>query len=358
MKILILANNDVGLYQFRKDLIYELLKNNEVFISLPYGELVELLVEAGCNFIDTPIERRGMNPLKDIKLFFQYIKILKKVGPDVVLTYTIKPNVYGGLACRLKKRKYIANVTGLGSAIEDGGILQKFTLFLYKIGLKKAKKVFFQNRANQKFMTEKNIITCENELLPGSGVNLEEHCYEPYPDNDDNVILLIIGRIMHDKGTDEILAAAEIIKKEYPQVIFRFIGDYDGDYQEKIKQYVDDGIIEFLGKQSNVHEFIKESHATLHASHHEGMSNVLLETAACGRPIIATNIPGCIETYVDGISGISFNQKDVSDLERAIKKFLSLNYDQKNIMGKAGRLKMEKEFDRKIITYKYLETIK
>jgi galacturonosyltransferase len=285
------------------------------------------------------------------------LKLLKKIKPDVVFTYTIKPNVYGGMACALKRIPYIANVTGLGTAVQNGGIMQKLTLTLYKLGLKKAKMVFFQNSENQKFMLKCGIVKGNNDLLPGSGVNLEQHCFEPYPESDEKVVLLTIGRMMRDKGTNEILQAAKIIKADYSNVVFRFIGAHDGNCKENLDIAVKQGIVEYIGKQPGVHPFIKESHATLHASYHEGMSNVLLETASSGRPVIATDVPGCRETYDDGVSGIAFKPKDVDDLVRAIKEFLSLTNEQKAQMGKAGREKMENEFNRNIIISKYLNII-
>lgn len=357
-KVLILANKDGGLYSFRKELLQKLIsKGHEVYCSFPFAEKTELIKELGCNCIDTKVSRRGTNPVDDLKLLLSYLKLLKKIKPDVVFTYTIKPNVYGGMACALKRIPYIANVTGLGTAVQNGGLMQKLTLALYKIGLKKAKMVFFQNSENQKFMLNRGIVKGNNDLLPGSGVNLEQHCFEEYPESDQEVVLLTIGRLMKDKGTNEILQAAKIIKAEYPNVVFRFIGGHDGNCKENLENAVKEGIVEHIGRQPQVHSFIKESHATLHASYHEGMSNVLLETASSGRPVIATNVPGCRETYDDGISGISFEPKNVDDLVRAIKEFLKLTNEQKSQMGKKGRQKMEKEFNRNIIVDKYINII-
>lgn len=358
-KILILANADGGLYNFRKELLEAFVKNGySVHCALPFGEKIPNITEIGCECIDTKISRRGTNPIEDFILFINYIKLIRRIKPDVVFTYTVKPNVYGGLACAVKRVPYIANVTGLGTAIENGGIMQKISLMLYKIGLKKAKMVFFQNSSNQEFMLKHGVIKGKNDLLPGSGVNLEQHCFEKYPDGDEKIVLLTIGRIMKDKGVNEILQAAERIKTEYPNVIFRFIGSHDGNCKERVEDAVEKGIVEHIDKQPSVHPFIKESHATLHASYHEGMSNVLLETASSGRPIIATNVPGCRETYDDGVSGISFKHRDVDDLVRAIKDFLNLTNEQKAQMGIAGRKKMEKEFNRNIIIEKYLNVIK
>ena len=181
MRILILANSDIGLYKFRKELIEALLSlKHEVYISLPQGEFIDRLVEMGCHFIDTNISRHGVNPITDFLLYRKYKSMLKEIKPDIVFTYTIKPNVYGGMACQACKIPYLANVTGLGTAIQNGGILQKISMALYKKGLKGAKHVFFQNSENHRFMTENGIVTSLMTILPVSGVNLEHFAYAEY----------------------------------------------------------------------------------------------------------------------------------------------------------------------------------
>ena len=355
--ILILANNDNGLYKFRKELLEALVKEHTVYFCVPKGDCIEAITQIGCKYVPCDIDRHGTNPIRELKLLGYYVKIIKKIKPDIVFTYTIKPNVYGGMACRFLHVPYIANITGLGTAIENPGMMQKVTLWLYKCGLKKAQWVFFQNSENREFMIRKGVVKKNHTLLPGSGVNLQEHIFEPYPEETEKITFLVIGRIMRDKGTDELLYAAKKIKQENPNVAIKLIGGYDGDYQEKIQQAEREGIIEHLGYQSNVHAFIKESHATIHASYHEGMANVLLESASCGRPVIATNVPGCRETFDDGVSGISCAPRDGDDLVRAIKQFLSLPYEKKAAMGIAGRNKMEREFDRKIVVSAYMNEL-
>lgn len=356
MRILFLANHDVGLYRFRKELISELLNNNEVFLSLPKGEFVECLTKMGCHFIETNIARHGTNPLKELKLLRFYKRIIKKIRPEIVLTYTIKPNVYGGIACSRLKVPYISNVTGLGNSIENKGFLQRITLSLYKKGLRNAYCVFFQNEQNMNFMIAKKIIKGNFVLLPGSGVNLEENSYEEYPDQSDSIVFVTIGRIMKEKGIDELLAAAAIIKSEYNNITFKVIGAFDGAHESIINNAVQKHLIEYLGHRNDVHDIIKKSHATIHPSYHEGTSNVLLETAACGRPILASNVPGCNNTF-DEQSGISFEPKDVDSLVSAIKTFILLPYEKKRQMGIMGRKKMEKEFDRRIVINEYISQI-
>lgn len=356
-KIMIFANNDVGLFKFRKELIAALLDRYQVHIALPYGDYVDSLVQMGCIFHATEFQRRGKNPINDFILLNKYNDLLREVSPMAVLTYTVKPNIYGGIICTLRKVPYIANITGLGTAIENGGLMQKLLLALYKLGLRKAQKVFFQNEANRDFMLSKGVVKGAFELLPGSGVNLDEHSAEPYPNQEKPLVFVTIGRIMKDKGADEILYAAKTIQRDYPNVVFRLIGGFDGAYEEKVQQAVAAETIEYLGHQSDVHACLKDAHAIVHASYHEGMSNVLLEAAACGRPVIATDVAGCRETYDDHVSGIACKARDGDDLVRAIREFIALPYDQKALMGQAGRRKVELEFDRSIIINRYMKTI-
>ncbi|GAB3805684.1 glycosyltransferase family 4 protein [Virgibacillus kimchii] len=358
MKVLVLANYGMGLYKFRKELLEKLMNDGyEVYVSFPKDEYTERLEGLGCNFIDTELDRRGVNPIVDLKLLLNYRKIIKKIKPDIVLTYTIKPNVYGGIACRITNTPYISNITGLGTAIENKGIIRNITLKLYKIGLKKAACVFFQNKSNHNFFIENKIINGKTRLIPGSGVNLKEHKFEEYPPNDKEIIFLFIGRMMKDKGIEELMQAARIVKKNYPNVQFDLIGDIEEDYQEKLDECQRLNIINYYGKQRDVHSYIRKSHATILPSYHEGLSNVLLETASSGRPILATKIPGCIETFIEGESGYSFDVKDVESLVNVIIKFIKLPYDQKKAMGISGRRKMENEYDRNIVINAYIEEI-
>ena len=356
-KILILANNDLGLYKLRKELIEELLKNNEVFISLPDGEFVSKLCDLGCRFINTQISRRVTNPITDLKIMIQYIKIIKEIKPKIVLTYTIKPNIYGGIACRILEIPHIANITGLGTAVENRGILQIITLFLYKIALKKTSCIFFQNKENADFINGKNIVQGRQRLIPGSGVNLSYYNILEYP-SDESVNFLFISRVMKEKGIDHYFIAAKYIKERYPDTEFHILGFCEESYEEKLKEMQEKDIIRYYGLQRDVKEFHKISHCTIHPTYYpEGMSNVLLESAACGRPIITTNRSGCREIVDDGINGYLVEQQNSQNLISKIEKFLELDYDTKKQMGLAGRCKVEKEFDRQIVIDAYMAEI-
>jgi glycosyltransferase involved in cell wall biosynthesis len=358
MKILVLANFGMGLYNFRKELLEELIKqNNEVYISLPNDDYVLKLKSLGCKYVETYLERRGTNPISDFKLLLHYINLIKRIKPDVVLTYTIKPNVYGGLACRLTKTPYITNITGLGTSVENKGVIQKITLMLNKIGLKKASCLFFQNETNHKFFQEQNIVKTKTRLIPGSGVNLDYHTFEEYPEDDGKNRFLFIGRMMKSKGIEELLQAVKIVKEEYPNTQFNLIGSCEEDYHQQLVELDKLGTINYHCQQNDVHSFIKESHATILPSYHEGTANVLLESASSGRPVLASRVPGCIETFDEEVSGFGFAVKSVESLVEAINKFIELPYEQKKAMGIAGRKKMENEFDRKIVINAYMDEI-
>ncbi|MDR6121917.1 glycosyltransferase involved in cell wall biosynthesis [Bacillus sp. SLBN-46] len=358
MKILVLANFGMGLYNFRKELLAELIKqNNEVYVSLPNDEYVPKLKRFGCQFIETQIDRRGTNPIQDAQLLINYIKLIRRINPDVVLTYTIKPNVYGGLACRITKTPYITNITGLGTSVENKGIIQKITLMLNKVGLKKASCLFFQNETNRKFFLKHNIVKNKTKLIPGSGVNLNHHTFEEYPEDDGKNKFLFIGRMMKSKGIEELLQAVKIVKGKYPNTQFDLIGPCEEDYHQQLAELNQLGLIHYHGQQDDVHSFIKESHATVLPSYHEGTANVLLESASSGRPVLASRVPGCIETFDEDVSGFGFEVKSVESLVEAITKFINLPYEQKKAMGLAGRRKMENEFDRRIVINAYLEEI-
>lgn len=356
--IAILTNSINGLYSFRRELVEELLKkNSKIIISAPVDTKTNYFKGIGCNMVETNISRRGTNPISDFKLLINYIRIINKTKPDVVLTYTIKPNVYGGIACRLTNTLQIANITGLGTAVENKGILQKITLALYKIGLRKAKCIFFQNKENMLFMQSNGIGVVNGKLIPGSGVNLSHYELMDYPESND-INFLFISRIMKQKGIDQYLNAAKHIKKKHPNTVFHVLGNCEDSYSEILEEMHEKNIIQYHGRQDDVREFHKISHCTIHPTYYpEGMSNVLLESAACGRPIISTNRSGCREIVDDGINGFVVEQQNSQDLIEKVEKFLKLSYKEKKQMGLAGRAKVEKEFDRQIVVDAYFNEI-
>lgn len=364
-KILILANLDVGLYNFRRELLEALIGAPfEVHIALPMGEMIPKLEEMGCIFHETKLERRGMNPFHELKLIRRYRQIIREVGPDVALTYTIKPNLYGGSMLAAAKVPYITNITGLGTAVEGDGLLQKFTIRMYRHAMRAVSCLFFQNETNEAYFTARKIAPGKHRRIPGSGVNLERFTYQKYPPEQAPVSMLFISRVMREKGIDEFMEMAQVIKKEYPQTEFHILGFCEDDdsapdsYRNRIRHLEEQGVLHFEGMQEDVRPFIKNSQCTIHPSFYpEGMSNVCLESAASGRPVITTDRPGCRDTIEDGKTGLLVKEQDSADLIRAVRQFLELPYEERKQMGIRAREKMEKEFDRKLVVNSYLEEL-
>lgn len=359
-KILILANHYNTLRIFRRELIKELVKaGNTVLVSIPPAdkENIKLLESYGCSVIITEMNRRGIDPFSDFLLLIRYLNLLRKANPDKVVTYTIKPNIYGSLACKIKKKDYFVNVTGLGSAFYLNSLLKKLVVFLYKISVDKAEKVFFENAGNRSLFTQTQIIPREKTIvMPGAGVNLCDFPFCEYPP--DGVIrFLFIGRIMKEKGVDELFYAIKRLKPRYDAVEFGFIGWYEDNFKDIVADLENRSLIKYYGFQPDVKPYIKNAHCIILPSYHEGMSNTLLESAAMGRPLIASNIYGCKEAVIEGKSGLLANVKDNIDLYLKIKQFIELPYKVKVKMGQLARRHMETSFDKHKVVEKTLKEL-
>lgn len=357
-RLLVLANNDVGLYRFRKDLLVEFSKLGfEVYISLPNGQFIPELEELGVHYIETGISRRGMNPVQDLGLLRKYRRILRDVAPDLVITYTIKPNIYGGLACRMAHIPYAVNITGLGSAIENGGLLKKLVLSLYRPALKQARVIFFENSGNYTTLEATGILPRgRSVVLNGAGVNLDDFPYATYPDGE-IIKFLFVGRVMHEKGIDEFFAAARKLKELFgDRVEFHVVGSFEEEYRAAMDERVLEGTVIYHGQQPDVRPFYRAAHCIVLPSYHEGMSNVLLEAAATGRPIITSDIPGCREAVSD-ISGYLCPARDAGALADAMIRFVSLSLDDRRRMAAASHDHIAASFDKKLVVKKTVDNL-
>lgn len=360
-KILILANNAVGLYNFRFELIKQLLKlSYEIYLSLPESaedEKVKLMIEAGAKHTQTYINRRGIYPFEDLKLIKDYKRIIKEVNPDVVLTYTIKPNIYGTYAARGYKKPVIMNITGIGTSLTNSK-LKHVVSRLYKFACKKARLVFFQNESNYSlFISNKIIDHNKTKIIPGSGVNIDKFKPMDKKKKDGIIRFLFIGRIMKEKGIEEYLEVANNLTNKYSNIKFYILGPFE---EEKYKDAIFNNKnprIKYLGISNDVRNEIKEADCIVNPSYHEGMSNVLLESASMGKPLIASNIPGCKEITEDGYNGYLFEVKSAVSLEDKIIRFIELDTKEKEIMGKNSRKKVKAEFDRNIVINEYMKAI-
>lgn len=357
--ILILVNLETTIYNFRREVVRAMVDAGyRVVLCMPKGERWQYFQDMGYELVEMPVDRHGMNPMKDLGLFFRYIKLLRHIKPNLVMTYTIKPNVFGGLACSFTRTPYFSTITGLGNAVESKGLLSKLTIFLYWLGLRCANTVFFQNDTNRQFFEKKGIIRDNFILTAGSGVNLNVHDFAEYPLDDGQLTILWIGRILKDKGIEEFLSCVELLKEKYPNVAYEMLGRDDNQiYAEQLQTMETQGLLTYHGQQPSVDEYIKRSHAIVVPSYHEGLCNALLEAEACGRPVLTTNVAGCLETFDEGISGFGCASKSTDGLLKIMERFILLSYEEKRQMGIAGREKVEKEFDRKIVVQAYLEEI-
>lgn len=365
--IALVTNNDDDVYCFRKEIIDSLIKNGySVLISCPYGEKLKLIDDIEYIYDDPVIDRRGTSVTADAKLFFHYMSVLKKYRPDVVLTYTVKPNVYCGIASHFLKIPVISNVTGFGSVLQKSGMIRKFIMTLFKISFRRSECVMFQNSTNMCLAEESGMVKGDRLLIPGSGVNTDRFPFIKYPDGGDGinggkVVFNYIGRILKEKGVDVYIEAAKRIKKKYPNTEFNMLGFIEPTeihYEKELKELEKDGIIRYFGSQKDVRPFIALSHATIHPSMYgEGMSNVLLESASSGRPVITTDNPGCRETFIDSETGLLFKGGDADSLCNIIERFLSMPNEARAEMGARGREYIKSNFSRDIVADAYLKKI-
>lgn len=366
-RIALLNSSSDNVFCFRREIIEALAENGyEVLVSCPYGEMLELMADIPFTHENVKMDRRGMNILSDLSLCRQYWRFFRKYRPDMVLCYTAKPNVYGGLISRLLHIPYIVNVTGLGSVIKKSGVIQTLILRMFKMSYRHAACVFFQNKSNMKMALEHGMLKGDYEIIPGSGVNIERFPLQPYPDGGDGihgkiVVFNYIGRVLHDKGIDDYIAAARKIKNKYPNTEFNVVGfiePTESHYEQELSQLQKEGIICYRGNQKDVKPFLARAHATIHPSTYgEGMSNALLESAASGQPLITTDNPGCQETVDNGSTGFIYTGGKIDELVEAIEKILAMTNEERREMGRRGREKMEREFDRKIVVQAYLNKL-
>lgn len=359
MKVLILANYDLGLYKFRKELIEELKKRGSIiYISLPNGGLVPELKKLGCIFIDTPIDRRGINPKTDFCLLRAYQRIINDIDPDLIITYTIKPNIYGGIAARLAKKKYVENITGLGTAFEKNNIIKLMVIGLYKFALKNALVVFFENDSNRNKLTYFGC--CKREktvVLNGAGVNTDVYCYLTYPDNT-ITRFLFVGRVMKEKGINELFQAMKMLRDEKVNCFLDVVGPFEEDYKELLDKYEAEGWLKYHGFQNDVRPFISACDCFVLPSYHEGMANTILECAASGRPIVTSDIPGCREAILVEESGFLCKARDVLTLYNAMKKIVFLDKETREKMGIKAREHMKNQFSKSIVVSMTIDSIK
>ena len=347
-KIVILTNHSYMLWRFRRELIEDLTKKYKVVLGMPFVGHEQDFMALGIRCKQIQVDRRGINPVTDSALLCTYYRFLKQEKPDLVITYSIKPNIYAGLCCRRLHIPLCANVQGLGTAFQKPR-LAKFVTILYREAFRKVKTVYFENTANAQEFIDRNIVPKEKiTVLHGAGIDLQMYAYQMYPENE-QFHFLYLGRIMKEKGMDELIYACERLRQEGYAFVLDLVGFFEDTYKQQIERLVDQKIAVFHGFQQEPRPFYNDCDCVVLPSYHEGMSNVLLEAAATGRPVITSNIPGCREAVLDGRSGILVPKCDAQALYEAMKQMLSANRGKREAMGLVGRKWMEQQFSKECV---------
>ena len=357
-KILVLCNHNIVLYNFKKELIKALKEEGfDIYISMPFDNSLNYFEnELKCKCFETQVDRRGLNPLKDLKLFRKYNHLIKIIKPDLIFAMTIKPTIYGGICSRIHRINFITNITGIGTTFQNNSLLKKVIISLYKKALHNCKACFFENEENKKIFLEYGIVNEKQAItVKGAGVNLNEFRIQPQVKKD-CLVFSFVGRVMKEKGIDEFLYCVEKLKAK-KDIEFRVYGFCEDDYLKQLKKLEKNENFKYYGFVKDMKKVYKESDVIVLPSYHEGMSNVLLEAAACGDVIITTNIYGCKEAVDNGKTGFLIRKKNKEELLECIKFISKMNYNDIKEMGVAAREKMVIEFDREKINQIYLKTI-
>ena len=360
-KIVVSANSTWNIYNFRLGLLINLKKKFDIIILSPkLDEYSQYLSEYGFEIVSFKINPRSIGVLDNLFLLYKYWIILKKYKPDFFLPFTIKPNIYGSIICRLLNIKIINNITGLGNTFIKNFILEKLVLFLYKIALKKSVIVFFHNKKDQTLFVKKNILLKDNcTVIPGSGINLSEYKFQKLKLNKEIFEFTYIGRMITDKG---ILILLDVIKdlSIYKNIRFKLIGSFDKtdkNYLKIYKKIINNNSFnfEFIPFTNDVKKYIKISDCVILPSYREGLPRSLLEASALGVPIIASNVPGCNDLIIDKYNGLLFQKLTVSCLSDKILEFIHLDYESRYKISKKARSHIEKNFDEKIVIKRYID---
>jgi glycosyltransferase involved in cell wall biosynthesis len=376
VKVLIALNSAWNLLNFRSGLINALLVHgHQVVLAAPADEHVLALEGLGVRFVDLPVRAHGTNPLADLVLLWRFLRLLQLERPDVLLTYTAKPNVYGGLAGRWMKIPVLNNIAGLGSVFIKGGWLTRVLTILYRFALNRSQRVFFQNPDDYEQFVEMGLVRVEQTVvLPGSGVDLQRFTPVPLPclslanevkdqiKTERRFVFLLVARLLKDKGVYEFVEAARLLKSSYPWAEFILLGFKDaqnpnGVAEEHLASWQANGWVTYWGSSADVREHLALADCVVLPSYREGTPRTLLEAAAMGRPLVATDVPGCREVVRHGLNGFLCQPRDSQDLADQMQAILQMPAAMLAQMGRASRQLVEERFDEKLVIDAYLQVL-
>ena len=344
-------------------MIKSLLENgNELFAVAPHDEYSSKLVDLGCKYEKVTMDSRGANPVKDFGLTIELFRIYRRIKPDVILHFTIKPNIYGTFAARLLGIPVINNVCGLGTVFLNGGIVSLIARLMYRIAFRYPAKVLFQNDQDRNLFINENLIKPEiTELIPGSGINPDKFLPVAQPQNKEFTFLLI-SRLIHDKGIVEYIEAIKILKKRGIKAKYQVLGAIDEEHRRGIKSdiiysWIREGLIEYFGRVPDVRNYIKNADCIVLPSYREGTPRTLLEAASMARPIVTTNVAGCNNVVKDNYNGFLCNLKDIQDLADKMEKMIKLPPEKIRSFGLKGRELVEMVYNETVVVSKYRELV-
>ncbi len=365
MKIAVVLNTSWNIYNFRKGLITSMIdKGNQVITIAPKDTYTYKLTEMGCRHIPVKMDSRGASPIKDFLLILELYFIYKKVKPDVILHYTIKPNIYGTIAASLLGIPVINNVCGLGTMFLKDNLVSRIAVALYRLAFRFPRKIFFQNEDDKDLFIKRRIVSrsiCD--VLPGSGINTNDFSPGKQTSKNSKFTFLLISRLIYDKGILEYIEAIESLKKEGIEAKFQLLGSIDEKHKrgipsKVIQQWIEKNQVEYLGTTKDVKTFIEKADCIVLPSYREGTPKTLLEAASMEKPIVTTNVPGCNNVVKDGKNGYLCELKNSQDLATKMRKMYSLKPESRLEMGKYSRQYVRQKFDENIVINKYVNTIK
>ncbi len=362
-KIVICLNTSWNIYNFRINLARAIKEAGyEVVLVAPYDKYSDILSQE-FEYYNIYINNKGTNPKEDLKTVIGFYRLYKTIKPDIVLNYTIKPNIYGNIACSFLDIKTINNISGLGTVFIKESFITKIVKGLYRYSLGKSSKIFFQNSDDRDLFIENQLVELHKcDVLPGSGIDTNKFVPVQYKNEDGIFKFLLIARMLWDKGVGEYVEAIKILKSKYLNIEFQLLGSLDvanntAISKEQMSEWVNQGFVNYLGVTDNVKDFIKKADCIVLPSYREGTPRTLLESASMAKPIVTTNVPGCKDVVDDGVNGYLCEVKNAQDLAEKMEMMLNLTSKERRAMGEAGREKMINEFDEKIVIDRYLKVI-
>jgi glycosyltransferase involved in cell wall biosynthesis len=364
VKIVLSVNAAWNIWNFRRPLVEALIADgHSVTVLAPRDETVPKLEALGCGFRHLEMSVKGLNPVADLGMVLRLGRILRELRPDVVLSFTIKNNIFGAVAAKSAGIPFVPNVTGLGTAFLSGGALERVAVTLYRAAFRSLPTIFFQNTDDRDLFVQRGLVTAQQaQLLPGSGIDLGHFAPAPYPDAEGAPVFLMIARLLRDKGVLEYVEAARQVKAELPHIRFQLLGATDAQNRtainrDMVRGWEGEGVIEYLGTVEDVRPVIAAAHCVVLPSYREGAPRTLIEAAAMARPLIATDVPGCRAVVDQDRTGFLCDVRSAESLAAACRRFLALGHDQRTAMGHAGRAKMQREYDQQIVVERYRSAI-